>query len=117
MFRRIAPFLATLTLAILLAASSVVSTVSMTPDRDREARAVVLSVFGSTELELCGQIDPHHEHRCPFCHQLPATQTAKVPEGISRLALHATPILQRDLLLRWQVARSTGFARAPPIVI
>ncbi len=114
MIRRFAPLLLTWIAAALLAVSSVLSAAAMAPDRDREALTLTLQIFGGTEVDLCGDIAPHHDHRCPFCHQLPFVETPKIPEGSTRLALDHTQKRARDLVRGWQIAHSSAEARAPP---
>ena len=114
MFRRLLSHILPLIAAALLAVSSVLSAAAMAPDRDREALKATMQIFGAAELDFCGEISPHHDHRCPFCHQLPHATPPQIPEGLSRLVLDHTQKRARDLVRGWQIAHSSGFPRAPP---
>jgi len=117
--RKRASHTAGLALGVLLALSSVVSAMLMSPDRASAGFEAYALVYGATPADLCGEHGGHagHDHHCPLCHGLPDAPDSARAERHSLLEPHEAWQRRDDLHRAAQARNPRHSPRAPPVSV
>ena len=106
----------TLSLGVLLALSSVISTARMAPSRATVQLEAYTMVYGALIDGFCGG-EPGQDHHCPLCHGLPDVPCCAQEERLVILEPHDAWRRGEDLLRAARARNLRHSPRAPPAVV
>lgn len=117
--RKRAALAVVLSLGVLLALSSVVSAMLMSPDRAAAGYEAYALTFGADPADLCGDHAGHagHDHHCPLCHGLPDAPESARAERQTLLEPHEAWQRRDDLHRAAQARNLCHSPRAPPVSV